>query len=206
MKTQLSILYLLVTSFAVACHTKERAAHPAPPADKPELTYGLTKEQQKQPIVSFGNRIMTLRQFAERLRDLPPYQAARHDSPERRRQFLDDLVRLELLATEAEKRGYDKRADVERVKQRTMVEQMMRDLFDEQGTKLSDVSDREIQEYYARNRHEFGSVTQARGVIQNRLWRAKREAAVEQFVAGLRSSAEVKENLDLLSKVRIHGK
>jgi hypothetical protein len=101
MKTSLISLGLLVATFVVgACHTKERSLHPAQPADKPELAYGLTKEQQRQPIVRFGDRTVTLRQFAERLSDLPPYQAARYDSPERHRQFLDDLVRFELLAAE----------------------------------------------------------------------------------------------------------
>jgi parvulin-like peptidyl-prolyl isomerase len=47
------------------------------------------------------------------------------------------------------------------------------------------------------------SLDDARRLIQNRLWRTKREAAIEAFVAELRKKAEVKENLDMLAKVKI---
>jgi hypothetical protein len=87
-----------------------------------------------------------------------------------------------------------------------MVEQMMSDLFDKQGTKLSDISDAEIKDYHARNQHEFETVTDARGLIRNRLWRAKREAAIERFVADLRGKAAVQENLQFLQDVRVHDK
>jgi hypothetical protein len=40
-------------------------------------------------------------------------------------------------------------------------------------------------------------------LIQNRLWRQKREEAIEKFVAELRSKANVKENLDLLAQVKV---
>ncbi|HMI90080.1 MAG TPA: hypothetical protein VK509_01900, partial [Polyangiales bacterium] len=43
----------------------------------------------------------------------------------------------------------------------------------------------------------------ARRLIQNRLWRKKREDAIEAFVTELRGKAELKENLDLLSQVKV---
>jgi peptidyl-prolyl cis-trans isomerase C len=43
----------------------------------------------------------------------------------------------------------------------------------------------------------------ARRLIQNRLWREKREASIEAFVADLRKKAEVKENLDALAQVKV---
>jgi len=49
------------------------------------------------------------------------------------------------------------------------------------------------------------TVQDARRLIQNRLWRQKREAAIEKFVADLRSKAEVKENPELLSQVKIEA-
>ena len=45
-----------------------------------------------------------------------------------------------------------------------------------------------------------------RGVIRNRLWRAKREAAIERFVADPRGKAAVQENLEPLSNVRVRDK
>jgi hypothetical protein len=186
-----------------ACHGKTRSVEPA---QKPDSNYGLSKEQSARVLVKFGATTVTLGQFVERLSGQSPYLTARYDSPERRREFLDEVVRFELMATEAEKRGYDRRGDVERVRKQAMVEQMMHDLFEKQGVKLSDISDAEIQKYYAEHADELEKRTlaEARGVIQNRLWRAKREAAIAAFVAELRSKAGVQENAELLRKVRVN--
>jgi hypothetical protein len=40
-------------------------------------------------------------------------------------------------------------------------------------------------------------------LIQNRLWREKREASIDKFVEDLRKKAEVKENLDVLAQVKV---
>jgi peptidyl-prolyl cis-trans isomerase C len=47
------------------------------------------------------------------------------------------------------------------------------------------------------------SLEDARRMIQNKLWRSKREAAIEKFVADLRAKANVKENPEALAKVRV---
>jgi parvulin-like peptidyl-prolyl isomerase len=47
------------------------------------------------------------------------------------------------------------------------------------------------------------SLDDARRLIQNRLWRKKREDAIEAFVTDLRGKADLKENLDLLAKVKV---
>jgi peptidyl-prolyl cis-trans isomerase C len=278
--------------------------------------HGLTEEQAKQVLVKVGGTTITVGEFAERLADQSPYLRARYNSPERRREFLDNLVRFELLALEAEKRGLDKLPDVDRTRKQIMVQQMMKDLFEDK-IQLSDVSDQEIRKYYEANRDEFHkpeqvrashilikneatarrvleqllasptdinlfrklaqehnqdaatkarfgdlgffarpgegepgesapvpapvaeaafqikqiggvysdpvktdqgfhlvkltgrraalhrTLEEARRPIQNRLWREKREKAVEEFVAGLREAAQIKENLDLLGQVRI---
>jgi hypothetical protein len=202
---------LLVFLFAVHCgHNKQLAEKPPPPARKSELKYGLTKEQSAQALVKLGARTVSLGEFAERLGELPPYLTARYDGPQRRREYLDEMVCFELLAAEAGRRGYDRGRDVERVQKQVMVEQMMRDLFEKQGLKLSDISDAEIQKYYAANRREFEAqkrtLADARAVIRNRLWRANHQEAIEKFVADLRSEAGVQENPELLSKLRVEIK
>src|ERR1044071_2016871 len=104
----------------------------------PALTNGLTEEQSKQVLAKVGDTTITLGEFADRLGSQSPYLRARYQSPERRREFLDNMVRFELLALEAKKRGQDKLPDVQRVREQMMVQQMMKELFDDQGVKLSD--------------------------------------------------------------------
>lgn len=211
MTKSLPSLGLLAAVLAVNCgHNKEQAERPPQPTQKSELKYGLTKEQSARALVKLGIRTVSLGEFAERLRAQPPYLTARYKGPERRREYLDEMVRFELLAAEAERRGYDRGRDVERVQEQTMVEQMMGDLFEKQGLKLSDISDAEIQAYYAANEHEFEAqkrtLANAQGVIRNRLWRAKQQEAIGKFVADLRSEAGVEENPELLSKLRVEVK
>jgi peptidyl-prolyl cis-trans isomerase C len=130
---------------------------------KPEASkYGLTDEQTKQVLVRVGETKITLGEFADRLGNQSPYLRARYHSPERRREFLENMVRFELLAGEAEKRGYEKTEDVERVRKQVMVQQMMQDLFDKGGLKLSDISDEEIKRYYDTNMSEFDKPAQVR--------------------------------------------
>jgi peptidyl-prolyl cis-trans isomerase C len=283
----------------------------------PDKKYGLTAEQSQQALVKVGDDTITLGEFADRLGGQSPYLRARYNSPERRREFLDNMVRFELLSLEASKRGYDKTDDVARIRKQMMVQQMMQELFDKQGVKLSDITEAEIKGYYDNNKAEFTKPAQvrasqiqfkdkanaekvlkevkarpadmelfrklaqqynedpatkdsygdlhffsaekddtegdeaprpaavrkaafsltnvgdvypevvqsdagfhivkltgkrdamnrtlddARRLIQNRLWRQKREEAIEKFVTDLRSKANVKENLDLLAQVKV---
>ena len=281
--------------------------------------HGLTAEQASELLVKVGDAEITVGEFAERLADQSPYLRARYNSPERRREFLNNLIRFELLAAEARRRGLDELPEVERTRKQTMIQQMMKDLFEDR-IRLSDVTDEEIRAYYEEHEDEFNKPAQvrashiliadrataervlaevranerdmaifsrlaqrhsedeetrrgsrngdlrffgrdgsrggdtdeapvpaplaeaafsieriggvypelvqtdagfhivkltgrraalrrtleeARRPIQNRLWRQKREDAVEEFVAGLREEAEVEENLGALDSVRI---
>mgnify|MGYP003546936944 CR=1 FL=1 len=156
---------------AVGCNKSTPSQSIDPKADKPaeaasdtkpELKYGLTPEQAAQVLVQVGETKITLGDFAERLGSQSPYLRARYNSPERRKEFLDNMVRFELLAAEADKRGLSKTEDVERVRRQVMVQQMMQDLFDKGGLKLADISDDEIKRYYDSHASEFNKPAQVR--------------------------------------------
>lgn len=134
----------------------------APSTPQPELKYGLTPEQAAQVLVQVGDKKITLGEFAERLGSQSPYLRARYNSPERRKEFLENMVRFELLAAEADRRGLGTSDDVERVRRQVMVQQMMQDLFDKGGVKLADIGDDEIKRYYDGHASEFNKPAQVR--------------------------------------------
>ena len=73
----------------------------------------LTEAQKGQIVARIGDRLITLQEFEKRLNQQSSFARARHNSPSRKQEFLDSMVRFELLAIEAKRKGYDQRPDVQ---------------------------------------------------------------------------------------------
>lgn len=184
---------LVALGLLTACGEKKQDAASASSPQTPQtapLHHGLTPEQAAQPLVKVGDTTITLGQFADRLGSQSPYLRARYNSPERRREFLDNMVRFELLAIEARKRGLEKDPSVTRVRRQMMVQQMMKEMFDDKGVKLSDITDQEIEAYYAENAAEFHKPAQVRAshiLVKDRATAAR---ILAQLKAGARPPGE----------------
>ena len=133
----------------------------APAAHEGEERFGLTPEQAAAVVARIGEREITVGEVADRLSAQSPYLRARYSNPEQRRAYLDNLVRFELLALEAERRGLDELPEVRRSREQVMVQQMMKDLFEER-IRLADVSDADIRAYYAEHERDFQQPEQVR--------------------------------------------
>jgi len=83
-----------------------------------------------------------------------PFVLARYSSIEKKKELLDSLIRYDVLAIEARKRGYERDPEVQRVAKDKMVK-----LFTQQEiidkVKLSDVSDAEVQKFYRDHAAEY---------------------------------------------------
>lgn len=126
-----------------------------------DRVHGLTKAQRAETLVKVGNTTITVGEFAERLSEQSPYLRARYSSPERRREFLDNLVRFELLAAEAHNKHYDRSAEVDRTRKQMMIQAMMKAEFEDRIT-LTDISDADILAYYNAHSEEFNKPAQVR--------------------------------------------
>lgn len=126
-----------------------------------ELPFGLSEEEASQVLAKVDGTSITLGDFARRLAEQSPYLRARYGSLERRREFLDDMIRFELLADEAKRQGFFDREDVKRLARQEMVRQLMKDVL-EGSDKLSDVSDDAIERYYRAHQDEFHKPPQRR--------------------------------------------
>jgi peptidyl-prolyl cis-trans isomerase C len=159
-------LCLTLGCLAPGCSDRPAASKAAEAAEakKADTKHGLTREQAAQPLVVIGDTSVTVGEFAEQLADKSPYLRARYASPERRRELLDELVRFELLAKEAARRGLDKSDEVVRTKKQLMVQQMMKAEFEDK-VKLSDITDPEIKAYYDAHPEEFNKPAQVRASV-----------------------------------------
>jgi peptidyl-prolyl cis-trans isomerase C len=185
---------------AAAC---AKSKDPAGEKQAAETKHGLSADQAKLPLVVVGDTTVTLGEFAAQIAEKSPYLRARYASPERRRELLDELVKFELLAKEARRRGLDKSEEVERAKKQVMVQQMMKAEFEDK-VKLSDITDQEIEAYYQAHPEEFNKPAQVRAsqIVVKDEAKAKRvikqlqegtdEARFRQLVTELSEDAETK--------------
>jgi peptidyl-prolyl cis-trans isomerase C len=83
-----------------------------------------------------------------------PFVLARYSTPEKKRELLDGLVRYELMAREALRRGYDRDPDVQRIAKRQMVAQFeKREINDK--FRAEDVPPADVEKYYREHQPEF---------------------------------------------------
>ncbi len=138
---------------------KKPAAAPVDPAAT--FDSGLPKEHQGKVAARIGDLTITLKEFERRLSEQAPYARARYGSIERKKEFLDNLVRFEVLAAEAAQRGYDRDPDVVQQMKQTMVRKLMS--REVQGlVKLADVTDEEMRQYYEEHSDNYHKPEQVR--------------------------------------------
>jgi len=110
MRARLLLAALIASAIGLSCNGSALEV-PAPDAGPPPG--GLTPEQASQVVAKVGDRTITLGDFAAALERMDPYDRLRYQSKERRRELLQEIVDVELLAGEARRRGLDKDPGVE---------------------------------------------------------------------------------------------
>jgi len=68
----------------------------------------LTPEQASKVLARVGDKTITLGDYVATLEHMDQFDRLRYQSPERRKELLTEMVNVELLAQEAEAKGYDK--------------------------------------------------------------------------------------------------
>lgn len=141
---------------AAGCQKKSERSGKGAPATKTGAAGGppQSSEELGTPLAKIDDVVITLGEFQERVNRQSPYIRARYTSLEQKREFLDSLVRFEVLAKEAYRRGMDKDPEVIRTMKQVMIQKLMRDEFDAKVTADS-VTDEEMKKYYDANLAEY---------------------------------------------------
>ena len=106
------------------------------------------------PLAKIDDVTITLGELQERINRQSPYIRARYTSLEQKKDFLDSMVRFEILAKEAQRRGLDKDPEVVRTMKQVMIQKLMRDEFDAKVT-ADAIGDDEMKKYYDANVAEY---------------------------------------------------
>lgn len=146
---------------------------------------GQNAEELALPLAKVGDVTITLGDFQDRMSRQSPHIRARYTSIEQKKEFLDTLVRFEILAKEAYKRGLDKDAEVVSAMKQSMIERLMREEFDSTVT-ADKILDSELKAYYDANVGEFAKpeMVRASAIILKNRTQAERVATEAKGEAG----------------------
>jgi peptidyl-prolyl cis-trans isomerase C len=114
----------------------------------------------EETLAKIDDVTITVGDFQDRINKQSPYVRARYTSLERKKEFLDNLVRFEVLAKEAERRGLQKDPEVVRTMKQVMIQKLLSAEFDKM--KVDDIADAECKSYYDSHPEEFNKPEEVR--------------------------------------------
>ncbi len=118
-------------------------------------------EELNAPLAQVDDIVITVGEFQDRINRQSPYIRARYTSLEQKKEFLDTLIRFEVLAKEAKKRGFDKDPEVVRTMKQVMIQKLMKDEF-EAKLKPEDITDAEMEAFYKEHEDEYNKPEEVR--------------------------------------------
>lgn len=114
-----------------------------------------------KPVAKIDDEVITVGDLQERINKQSPMVRARFASLDKRKEFLDNIVRFEVMANEAEKQGYAKDPEVIRTMKQQMISKYLLKEFDAK-LKVEDVPEAEVERYYKDHPDEFNRPDQVR--------------------------------------------
>ncbi len=134
-------------------------------SDKSQTPKGVVKAGSRDVVVArLGAVTITAGQVVDALARQPPYVRMRFTSLDRKKAFLEKLLRFEVLVAEAKRRGLSSHPDVVRRKNRAMVDMLLRKL-NKELVSFDDVTEAEIKARYERDKAKYQRPAQARGAV-----------------------------------------
>ncbi len=112
------------------------------------------KGAQGPAVAVLAGSSITVEQFQKKLAELPPVIQARYSSLERRKEFLDNLIRSEVLLAEAKKRGLDQDPEVRSTLDKILVQRLWK-LETDEFDKKNAPSDADLKTFYEEHKSEF---------------------------------------------------
>lgn len=146
------LAFLGVTLIQAGCSSSDNRVTPESEVRDP-IT-GLTPTESKEVLAQVGNRTITLGQYAQTLQRMGKFERLRYQTPERQKQLLDEMIELELLAQEAERRGLDRDPEVQLRLQQALRDEVLEELRRSLPPPES-LTEREVRDYYEAHREQF---------------------------------------------------
>lgn len=105
-------------------------------------------------IARVGEVRITVGEVEDAINAQSPFLRSRYREPAKRLEFVDNMIRFELLAREAQKRHYDRNPEVVRTVKQNAVQALIRKEFDERIT-VDTIPQADVETYYREHHAEF---------------------------------------------------
>jgi DNA-directed RNA polymerase subunit F len=136
---------------SAACHGSGEVAADA---GAHHTTADLTAEQAAQVLAKVGDTTITLGDFAAALEHMDQFDRLRYQSTERRKELLDEMINIKLLAAEARDKGYDKDPRTQEELRAVLRDAMLKEA--RKGAPMpAEIPADEVKAYYDSHRGEF---------------------------------------------------
>jgi peptidyl-prolyl cis-trans isomerase C len=112
-------------------------------------------------LAQVGDVKITVKDFQDTINAYTPYLRSKYNTPEMKKKKLEEMVRFELLALEAKKRGYDKDPMVQRSLRQALVRELIQKEVEDK-VKLEDITEEEMKKYYDEHPEKYHKPAQRR--------------------------------------------
>ncbi|HEY2031803.1 MAG TPA: peptidyl-prolyl cis-trans isomerase [Myxococcales bacterium] len=120
------------------------------------------QEQKTGPVVAtVGNEVITADDVKRRIEETSPFLRARYTTIERKKEFVETLIRNELLAQEAEKQGLQNSPNVKEQMKRAMIQELIKKQLDEKQNG-ADIAEADLKQFYDTHLDDFQKPERAR--------------------------------------------
>jgi hypothetical protein len=115
---------------------------------------GLTQEQANRVLAKVGDKTITLGDYARTLDRMDQFDRIRYQTKERRRELLNEMIDVELLAIEAKRRGLDKAPEVDDAVRQILRDAVLARARDDMPAP-AEIPAEEVRAYYETNIDKF---------------------------------------------------
>jgi len=116
------------------------------------MNFRHNREGKGTPAARLSGDSITVEELQQRFQEMSPYARARYQTVEQRKEYLDGLVRFEVLSQEALRRGLQNEPDVAEMAKKVMVQKL---ITQEMDAKTAQVSDAELSEFYQKHQSDY---------------------------------------------------
>jgi peptidyl-prolyl cis-trans isomerase C len=139
---------------ASGCRTNTSGSGTAPPPSASASSGALSGDLSARVLARVGERTITLGDYVAVLNGMDRLERVRYQTPDRRKQLLDELIDVELLAREAERRGLGERPEAKELVRQILRDEVFAELRDKQPP-LDQIPATEVRAYYEAHRGDF---------------------------------------------------